>query len=211
VFFVEGSVTVTAEGIEAKLYDEAGNEYHYFCPQTMVDNSDNFGPAWAPSEQSTLTGDLEVEFLDGSIYAECYGDYYVIGKNTWMYYVDNYATGDSFCFELLTDVGAEYPVGTFDISNNLNNTQMALPGYVNGDGNTMWSWYYLYDGSNDVVGAAPIVGGEVVIVNNGDDTFTVTINVEDDLGNKLTGECTAYGEFYGTRTNAARRTLHSRK
>ncbi len=211
VFFVEGSVIVTAEGIEAKLYDEAGNEYHYFCPQTMVDNSGNFGPVWAPSEQSTLTGDLEVEFLDGSIYAECYGDYYVIGKNTWMYYVDNYATGDSFCFELLTDVDAAYPEGTFHISNDLNNVQMALPGYVNGDGNTMWSWYYLYDGSNDVVGAAPIVGGEVVIVNNGDDTFTVTINVEDDLGNKLTGECTAYGEFYGTRTNAARRTLHSRK
>jgi hypothetical protein len=211
LFFVEGSVTVTAEGIEAKLYDEAGNEHHYFCPQTMVDNSDNFGPAWAPSEQSTLTGDLEVEFLDGSIYAECYGDYYVIGKNTWMYYVDNYATGDSFCFELLMDVDATYPEGIFHISNDLNNVQMALPGYVNGDGNTMWSWYYLYDGSNDVVGAAPIVGGEVVIVNNGDDTFTVTINVEDDLGNKLTGECTAYGEFYGTRTNAARRTLHSRK
>ena len=211
IFFVEGSVTVTAEGIEAKLYDDAGNEYHYFCPQTVVDNSDNFGPAWAPAEQSTLTGDLNVEFVDGAIYAECYGDYYVIGKNTWMYFVDDYATGDSFCFELLADVDAEYPVGTFPISNDLNNAQMALPGYVNGDGNTMWSWYYLYDASYNVIGAAPIVDGEVVIADNGDDTFTVTINVVDDLGYKLTGECVAYGEFYGTRTNAARRTLHSRK
>lgn len=211
IFFVEGSVTVTAEGIEAKLYDDAGNEYHYFCPQTVVDNSDNFGPAWAPAEQSTLTGDLNVEFVDGAIYAECYGDYYVIGKNTWMYFVDDYATGDSFCFELLADVDAEYPVGTFPISNDLNNAQMALPGYVNSDGNTMWSWYSLYDDHYDVVGAAPIVGGEVDITDNGDDTFTVTINVVDDLGYEITGECVAYGEFYGTRANAPRRVLHSRK
>jgi hypothetical protein len=128
-----------------------------------------------------------------------------------MYYVDNYATGDSFCFELLIDVDAAYPEGIFHISNDLNNEQMALPGYVNGDGNTMWSWYYLYDASNNVIGAAPIVDGEVVIADNGDDTFTVTINVVDDLGYKLTGECVAYGEFYGTRVNAARRTLNSRK
>ena len=211
IFFVSGSVTVTAEGIEAKLYDEAGNEHHYFCPQTSVDNSNNFGPQWAPEEQSTLTEDLNVEFTDGSIYAECYGDYYVIGKNTWMYFVDDYATGDSFCFELLTDVDAKYPVGTFPVSNDLNKEQMALPGYVNGDGNIMWSWYSLYNDNNDVISAAPIVDGEVVIVDNGDETFTVTINVVDDLGHKLTGECVAYGEFYGTRSHMARRSLTSRK
>ena len=211
IFFVNGSVIVTAEGIEAKLYDEDGNEYHCFCPQTAVDNSDNFGPAWAPEEQSTLTEDLNVEFSDGAIYAECYGDYYVIGKNTWMYFVDDYATGDSFCFELLTDVDAEYPVGTFPVSNDLNKEQMALPGYVNGDGNTMWSWYNLYNDNNDVISAAPIVDGEVVIMDNGDETFTVTIDVVDDLGYKLTGECVAYGEFYGTRSHMARRSLTSRK
>mgnify|MGYP003304097072 CR=1 FL=1 len=211
IFFVNGSVIVTADGIEAKLYDEDGNEYHYFCPQTTVDNSDNFGPAWAPEEQSTLTEDLNVEFSDGAIYAECYGDYYVIGKNTWMYFVDDYATGDSFCFELLTDVDAEYPVGTFPVSNDLNKEQMALPGYVNGDGNTMWSWYNLYNDNNDVISAAPIVDGEVVIVDNGDETFTVTINVVDDLGHKLTGKCVAYGEFYGTRSQVVRHTLSPRK
>lgn len=211
VSFVEGSVTVTAEGIEALLYDEDGNEYHYFCPQTMVDNSDNFGPAWAPAEQSTLTADLNVEFSEGGIYAECYGDYYVIGKNTWMLYIDDYATGDSFCFELLAGVDAEYPVGIFPISNDINNEMMALPGYVAGDGETMWSWYCHYDENGDVTDAAPIVGGEITITDNGDETFTVTINVVDDLGYKLTGECVADGEFYGTRANAARRTLNTRK
>ncbi|MBO7286589.1 MAG: hypothetical protein J6U69_08370, partial [Alistipes sp.] len=211
ILFASGSVTVTAEGIEAKLYDEDGNEYHYFCPQTAVDNSNNFGPQWAPEEQSTLTEDLNVAFSEGAIYAECYGDYYVIGKNTWMYFVNDYATGDSFCFELLTDTSAEFPVGRFPVSNNLNNTQMALPGYLNGDGETMWSWYSLYDADNSVIGSAPIVGGEITITDNGDETFTVTIAVVDDLGHNLTGECTAYGEFYGTRANVARRTLSSRK
>lgn len=211
ILFTSGSVTVTAEGIEAKLYDEDGNEYHYFCPQTVVDNSNNFGPQWAPEEQSTLTEDLNVEFTDGSIYAECYGDYYVIGKNTWMYFVNDYATGDSFCFELLTDTSAEFPVGTFPVSNNLNNTQMALPGYLNGDGETMWSWYSLYDADYSVIGSTPIVGGEITITDNGDETFTVTIAVVDDLDHNLTGECTAYGELYGTRANVARRTLSSRK
>ena len=211
ILFVSGSVTVTAEGIEAKLYDEAGNEYHYFCPQTVVDNSNNFGPQRAPEEQSTLTEDLNVEFTDGSIYAECYGDYYVIGKNTWMYFVDDNATGDSFCFELLTDTSAEFPAGRFPVSNNLNNTQMALPGYLNGDGETMWSWYSLYDADYSVIGSTPIVGGEITITDNGDETFTVTIAVVDDLDHNLTGECTAYGELYGTRANVARRTLSSRK
>jgi hypothetical protein len=88
---------------------------------------------------------------------------------------------------------------------------MALPGYVNGDGNIMWSWYSLYNDNNDVISAAPIVDGEVAIVDNGDETFTVTINVVDDLGHKLTGECVAYGEFYGTRSHMARRSLTSRK
>ena len=211
ILFISGSVTVTAEGIEAKLYDEVGNEHHYFCPQTSVDNSNNFGPQWAPEEQSTLTEDLNVEFTDGSIYAECYGDYYVIGKNTWMYFVDDNATGDSFCFELLTDTSAEFPVGTFPVSNNLNNKQMALPGYLNGDGETMWSWYSLYDADYSVIGSTPIVGGEITITDNGDETFTVTIAVVDDLDHNLTGECTAYGELYGTRANVARRTLSPRK
>ena len=211
ILFVDGKVTVTADGIEAKLYDEAGNEHHYFCPKRGVDNTNNFGPAWAPGDQSTLTKDLAIEFADGAIYAECYGDYYVIGKYTWMYFIDDYATGDSLCFEILTDIDAEYPVGTFPISNDLNNKQMALPGYLNADGNTMWSWYYLYDYDYSVIGAAPIVGGEVTIVDRGDETFTVTIDVVDDLGYKISGECTAYGEFYGTRAMKGHRTLPSRK
>ena len=199
IFFVSGSVSVTEEGIEAKLYDGNGNLHHYLCKQTSVDNSQNFGPSFAPGEQSTLDGDLIVEFSDGAIYAECYGDYYVIGKNTWMYFVDDYATGNSFCFELLTDRDADYPIGTFPVSNDLNQAQMALPGYVNADGNIFWSWYSLYDYDYSVLGSAPIVDGQVEIVDNGDETFTITIAVKDDMGYSLSGVCTAYGEFYGTR------------
>ena len=75
----------------------------------------------------------------------------------------------------------------------------------------MWSWYSLYDYDYSVIASAPIVGGELTIVDNGDETFTVTVDVVDDLGYKISGECTAYGEFYGTRATQARRTLSSRK
>ena len=90
---------------------------------------------------------------------------------------------------------------------------MALPGYVNADGNIFWSWYSLYDYDYSVLGSAPIVDGQIEIVDNGDETFTVTIAVKDDMGYSLSGECTAYGEFYGTRAarHASRTVSTTRK
>lgn len=192
ISFVDGSVYVTTEGIEAMLYDEAGNAYHYVSKSTSVDNSNNFGPRWAPAEQSTLTEDITISFDNGVIYAESYDDYYVVGKRSWMYYVDDYATLQSLSFELLTELNDEYPVGRFPLSCNLNNTQMALPGYVNGDSEAMWSWYNCYDAENNIIGSAPIVDGEITIEHNSDDSFTVTLNLVDDLGYKISGRCTSF-------------------
>lgn len=211
--FVEGSVTVNSEGIYATFTDEEGTEYRYFCKSIYVDNSNNFCPSFVPAEQSTLTGDLDIEFTDGAIFAECYGDYYVVGKYSWLVYVDDNTTGSSFCFELLTETGDTLPTGVFPVSNDLNKEQMALPGYVNGDGETMWSWYMLYDGY-DIIGSAPVVDGSVTIENNGDETYTVTIDVVDDLENKITGTCEAFADFYVSAQSATRthrHTLPSRK
>lgn len=211
--FAEGSVTVNSEGIYATFTDAEGTEYRYFCKNVSVDNSANFGPSFAPAEQSTLTGDLNVEFTDGAIYAECYDDYYVVGKYCWLVFVDDYATGSSFSFELLSETGNTLPTGVFPVSNDLNKEQMALPGYVNGDGETMWSWYMLYDG-DDVIGSAPIVDGSISIMDNGDETYTISINVMDDLENKITGECIAFADFYASTLSATRthrHTLPSRK
>lgn len=203
--FAEGSVTVNSEGIYATFTDAEGTEYRYFCKNVSVDNSANFGPSFAPAEQSTLTGDLNVEFTDGAIYAECYDDYYVVGKYCWLVFVDDYATGSSFSFELLSETGNTLPTGVFPVSNDLNKEQMVLPGYVNGDGETMWSWYMLYDGY-DVIGSAPIVDGSISIMDNGDETYTISIDVVDDIENKITGECVAFADFY-TSTQSATRTL----
>lgn len=211
--FAEGSVIVNSEGIYATFTDAEGTEYRYFCKNVSVDNSANFGPSFAPAEQSTLTGDLNVEFTDGAIYAECYDDYYVVGKYCWLVSVDDYATGSSFSFELLSETGNTLPTGVFPVSNDLNKEQMALPGYVNGDGETMWSWYMLYDGY-DVIGSAPIVDGSISIMDNGDETYTISIDVMDDIENKITGECVAFADFYATTQSATRtlrHTLPSRK
>ena len=210
IHFVDGVVKVSAEGIEARFTDEAGNSYEYTCPTATVDNSKNFVGAGMHGEFSTLEGDLAIPFDDGALYAEGYGDYYVVGKDLWTLYVDDYATGHGFVFEVLTPLSDELPTGEFTISSDLNLERMALPGYVDGYGDSMWSWYYYYDESGEIAGQAPIVEGSFTIVDNGDDTFTASFDLVDDCGNSITGECVAYFEYYDFDTMSTRATITPR-
>ena len=84
----------------------------------------------------------------------------------------------------------EIPEGEFPVSSDLDLEQMVLPSYINSYGDTEWSWYH-WDG-----GRAPIVGGKITFVDNGDDTMTVVMDLVDDAGYKITGECTAEFDFY---------------
>lgn len=190
VFFVSGTVTVSDNTILAVLLGDDGVEYRFSCPTASVDNSQNFGPTFAPGEQSTLEGDLEVAFSQGVIFSDNYGDYYVVGKNNWYLYVKDEATGDTFTLELLAPMTDPMPIGRFPVTRDLNEAQMVLPGYVNA-GEIMWSWYCFYDQNGIVTVSAPIDTGEVTITDNGDETVSVTIDVVDDMGNKITGTCTA--------------------
>ena len=87
---------------------------------------------------------------------------------------------------------------------------MALPGFIDGYGDTMWSWYYYYDESGDIAGQAPIVDGSFEIVDNGDETFTASFDLVDDCGNSITGECVAYFEYYDFDTMSTRATITPR-
>lgn len=185
--FVNGSVTVTEECIYANFVDKKGNEYKYYCSTRYVDNVSNFGPVNVPENQSTLTCDLNITFSDCDAYASCYGDNYFIGKNYWDIFLIDNATGDTLSIKLLSDENQNVPTGTFPISTDLTIGDIALPGYANCEDVEIWSWYILYTSDRDVLGSAPIVDGEVKIEDNGDTTHTVTIDVVDDLGNKIIG------------------------
>ena len=188
VFFAEGTVTVSEEGIVAHLVSKTGEECHFSCPTRTVDNSQNFHPSYTPPEQSTLEGDLHISFDDAVIVTENYGDYYVIGKSNWSLILQDKTTGDSLYLELLAPMGDAVPTGIFPVTNDLNEQQMVLPGYVDVH-ETMWSWYMLYADYTTVTSSAPIADGKIEIAENDDGTLTVDVDLVDDMGNRIWGTC----------------------
>lgn len=194
VYFVDGSVVVDNGLIVATFTDESGAEHKFVCPQSYVDNRELFVGDWAYHGEyfTFLTADKEVDLQNTRITATCMGDYFVVGKNYWVLSitgVDNDIYTD-FQVELLVPFEDEYPVGEFPVSSDLDLEQMALPSFINSYGVTEWSWYH-WDG-----GRAPIVGGQFKFIDNGDNTMTVVMDLVDDLGYKITGECSAEMEIY---------------
>lgn len=212
IAFESGKVTVSKDSIAADLVDAEGKEYHYYTLATSVDNASLFKGSGKVGELSTLTEDLVINFDEPSLYAECYYDYYVVGKDLWMVYIDDYTTGHSVVMELLVPMG-EAPVGVFPVSNDLSKERLALPGFADGYGETWWSWYLLYDG-NDIVGEAPIVSGSLEIVDDEVGTHTATFSFKDDKGNAISGSCTDFYqgyEGYGILSAKRRAELPARK
>lgn len=212
IFFVEGTVTVTEDSITAELIAEDGTEYKFFTPAVSVDNTGLFKAEGLPGEYSTLEGDLHITFEDPVMYLENYGDYYVVGKNTWLMYLGDNALSHSLGFEFLLPYEDEAPVGEFKVTSDLTCEQLILPGFVSDSGESMWSWYidFTEDGS-DFSDTAPIVDGTVTITDNGDETYTAICDLVDDLGNRITCECTASMEilapFYRKTATKARTPL----
>lgn len=193
--FVSGSVTITEESIFVTLLDENGKWHKYRCDATSVDNTNNFHPSPVKDNCSTLNGDLGIAFSKPSIYASCYGDSYMLGKQTWVLYVEDSATGDNLYLNLLANSAEVMPIGTFVVSYDLGNEQMLLPGFLGYEYLGVWSWYHLYDDDRDILGSAPIVDGVMTIEDNGDSTYTMTIDFVDDCGNKITGVCVSAVTF----------------
>ena len=187
--FVSGSITVTEESIFVTLLDENGKWHKYRCDETFVDNINNFHPSPVKDNCSTLQGDLNIAFSSPSIYASCYGDSYMFGKQSWTLYVEDRATGDNLYLNLLANSAEAMPTGRFVVSYDISKEQMVLPGFLGYEYIGVWSWYYLYDDYRDILGSAPLVDGEMTIEDNGNGTYTLTIDFVDDCGNKITGVC----------------------
>ena len=199
-FFKSGTVTVTDDLIEALLVGEDDKTYHIKAPNKLVDNTNNWGNGSLTGEFSTLTSDLQVPFNnvdDLEIYGDCYGDYMFVGKNLWLVYLDDYATGDEFMLFIHADVSKSAPIGTFPILADISK-EAALTGYIDSDGSAQGSCYYKLDENSDVVGYAPLKSGTVTISVNEEGVATAQVEAKDDKGNTLSGTCvTDYVTFAG--------------
>ena len=190
-FFKSGTVTVTDDLIEAVLVGEDDKTYHIKAPNKLVDNTKTWGNGQMTGEFSALTADLQVPFADAEaneFYAEYWSDYLCVGKNLWLVYVDDYATGDEFSFMLLADASKPAPVGTFPRSGDVSK-EVALTGYVDSDGNTQGSWWFKLDDNYEVIGMAPLKSGSISVSVNEEGVLTAQIDTKDDKGNTLSGTC----------------------
>ena len=200
-FFKSGTVTVTDDLIEVLLVGEDDKTYHIKAPNKLVDNTNNWGKGSLTGEFSTLTGDLQVPFNnvdDLEIYGDNYGDYMFVGKNLWLVYLDDWATGDEFSLFIHADASKSAPVGTFPILADVSK-EAALTGYVDSDGSAQGSCYYKLDEESNVVGYAPLKSGTVTISVNEEGVATAQVEAKDDKGNTLSGTCvTDYVTFAGS-------------
>ena len=199
-FFKSGTVTVTDDLIEAMLIGEDDKVYHIQAPNKLIDNTNNWGNGSLTGEFSTLASDLQVPFNnvdDLEIYGDNYGDYMCVGKNLWLVYLDDWATGDEFMLFIHADVSKSAPIGTFPILADVSK-EATLTGYIDSDGSAQGSFYYKLDENSEVVGFAPLKSGTVTISVNEEGVATAQVEAKDDKGNTLSGTCvTDYVTFYG--------------
>lgn len=186
--FVDGSVVVTENSIEATLTDEDGKIHHIiYNGSRTVNNADKFGPSGDDGEFSRLTGDLELGFAEPDVWIDTtMGDYFFVGKEYWMVSLYDMATDEEIYVELLVPMGTKKLSGEYPVSNDLYKPQMVLPGYVRGN-EAYWSGYFQYNDNETLKSYAPIVGGKMVVSDNNDGSQRAVFDFVDDLGNKITG------------------------
>ena len=202
-FFEEGSLTVTKkDGVyfyEADLTDMNGKT-HRVTYSGSVQLAD-YSPV-----MSTLTSDYEADMEGAICDGEYYGDYFGTGTANWTVYIyqPGSLTGDYLKIELLTDPGftpqAGFPTGTYTDSKDY-----SMNTYISGYSSyayTIGSWLFV-DGFS---GGAPLTDGEIEIVENGDGTYTISIDCMDNLdpANRITASWTGVPELADVSEQAAK-------
>ncbi len=132
---------------------------------------------------STLTDDYQATLDDHTLYYANFGDYYDYGRLNWLLVIEpNDGSGDCFQIDVITaDADAESGIAGDYTGSDVLAPSSFIPGWISG-GYRESSWYYTADGTQQ----APFRKGEVKITDNGDGTMGVTIDVTDDLKNRIT-------------------------
>ena len=190
--FEEGTLVV--EGNKITLTAKINGEVHnvvFEGENALLDCQNDV------SVLTTLEGDYEADLSDHYMVYECYGDYYEFGAFNWMFVImPNDGSGDCMQLDVITGHNDKESgfAGDYVASDVLKQWSF-IAGWTDGY-NMQCSWFF----NNSESEQAPFRGGEVSVVDNGDGTMTVDINVTDDRRNNITGTWTGVPEAYTTRS-----------
>ena len=146
---------------------------------------------------TTLDGDYEADLSDHYMIYECYGDYYDFGAFNWMFVIKpNDGSGDCMQIDIITGHNDKDSGFAGDyVSSDVLKQWSFIPGWTDGY-NMQCSWFYnISEGEQ-----APFRGGNVEVIDNGNGTMTVNIDVSDDRRNRITGTWTGVPEAFAGRS-----------
>ncbi|MBR5196718.1 MAG: BACON domain-containing protein [Alistipes sp.] len=180
--------TLTVEGNKITLVATINGEQHtamYEGDNLLLDRRNDV------TVLTTLDGDYTAELSDHYMIYECYGDYYDYGAFNWMFVImPNGNSGDCFQFDIITGHNDKESgfIGDYTASDILAQWSF-IPGWTD-QTNMQCSWFFTSNQSE----VAPLRGGDMSIVDNGDGSVTVNIDVTDDRRNNITGTWTGIPE-----------------
>lgn len=140
---------------------------------------------------STLEEDYALDLSNHSMVYACQGDWYDFGYMNWVLQIKpNDGKGDCVQIDIITEYDDEESgfEGNYTASE-VRATNAFMLGWVYG-GYLECSWFYTVDQDE----LAPFRGGEITIKKNADDTYTVDIDVTDDIRNRIYGSWTGVGK-----------------
>ena len=186
--------TLVVEGNKITLTAKINGENHnvvFEGENALLDSRGNV------TVLTTLDGDYEADLSDHYMIYECYGDYYDYGAFNWMFVImPNSGSGDCFQLDIITGHNDRESgfAGDYVASDVLRQWSF-IPGWTD-QTNLLCSWFFTADNSE----LAPFRGGNVSVVDNGDGTMTVNIDVTDDRRNRITGSWTGTPEPFAGRS-----------
>lgn len=148
---------------------------------------------------STLTRDVEMILDEDNslVYADYYGEDYGDGRGMWQFWFLDVVEKQMLCIEILTDsqgnVATEQlyvPTGKYEATDDFNAYDVIVKGYRTSDIDGLYdggSWYEELETADHGTAKAPIAEGVLNIELNADNTYDVTFELKDDVGNQITG------------------------
>ena len=186
--------TLVVKGNTITLTAKVNGEVHnvvFEGENALLDSRDNV------TVLTTLDGDYEADLSDHYMVYECYGDYYDYGAFNWMFVIlPNSGDGDCFQLDIITGHNDRESgfAGEYRASDVLAQWSF-IPGWTD-QVNLQCSWFFTADNSE----LAPFRGGNVSVIDNGDGTMSVEIDVTDDRRNRITGSWTGIAEPFAARS-----------